>query len=52
MSEGYAPTRKEIFILQVIMKLYEQQKYMYNNKTHVTEKRIVSLSQHWLRPNY
>ena len=50
MSEGYAPTRKEISLLLTIGKLYEQQKYMYENKTHVVEKRIVSISQPWLRP--
>lgn len=50
MGEGYAPINKEIFMFQVIMKLYEQQKYMYDNKTHVVAKRIVSLSQPWLRP--
>ena len=50
MSEGYAPTRKEILLLLTIGKLYEQQKYMYENKTHVVEKRIVSISQPWLRP--
>lgn len=50
MSEGYAPTRKEISLLLTIGKLYEQQKYMYENKTHVVENRIVSISQPWLRP--
>lgn len=32
------------------MKLYEQQDYMYRNRTHRVECRIVSLSQQWLRP--
>ncbi len=33
-----------------IRKLYEQQKYMYDNKTHRVEGRIVSISQPYLRP--
>ena len=32
------------------IKLYEQQKYMYDNKVHSVEHRIVSISQPWLRP--
>ena len=50
MEEGYAPVKKEIPILLTIMKLYEQQLYMYENKTHTVEQRIVSISQPWLRP--
>ena len=50
MGEGYAPTKKEIPLLLTIGKLYEQQKYMYETKTHVVENRIVSISQPWLRP--
>ncbi len=33
-----------------IITLYEQQKYMYDNKVHSVEHRIVSISQPWLRP--
>jgi hypothetical protein len=36
--------------LEVIRKLYEQQKFMYDNKTHSVPDRIVSLSQPWIRP--
>lgn len=50
MSEGYAPTSKEIKLLLTIMKLYEQQEYMYKNKTHSAENRIVSIAQPYLRP--
>ena len=50
MEEGYAPVKKEILRLLTIMKLYEQQLYMYENKTHTAEHRIVSISQPWLRP--
>lgn len=50
MSEGYAPASKEIGLLLILYKLYEQQEYMYKNKVHSVEHRIVSLSQPWLRP--
>ncbi len=50
MEDGYAPVKKEIPFLQTIRKLYEQQLYMYENKTHTVEHRIVSISQPWLRP--
>jgi IS5 family transposase len=36
--------------LQTIKALFEQQKYMYENRTHKVEDRIVSLSQPWVRP--
>ena len=50
MSEGYAPTEKEIPVLLTIFKLYEQQEYMYQNKVHSVDHRIVSISQPWMRP--
>lgn len=50
MSDGYAPSSKEAAKIYTIMKLYEQQEYMYKNKTHHVDHRIVSLSQPWLRP--
>ena len=36
--------------LDVIQKVYEQQKYMYDARTHSVEDRIVSLSQPFIRP--
>ena len=36
--------------LETIKKLYEQQKYMYENKKKTVEKRIVSLNQPYVRP--
>ena len=45
-----AMTDKEISLYLTIMTLYEQQKYMYDNKVHSVEHRIVSISQPWLRP--
>ncbi len=50
MSDGYAMTDKEISLYLTIITLYEQQKYMYDNKVHSVEHRIVSISQPWLRP--
>lgn len=50
MSDGYAMIEKEISLYLTIITLYEQQKYMYDNKVHSVEHRIVSISQPWLRP--
>ena len=50
VSDGYAMTGKEIRQYLTIITLYEQQKYMYDNKVHFVEHRIVSISQPWLRP--
>ena len=50
MSDGYAMTGKGVDLYLTIIKLYEQQQYMYNNSGHSVEHRIVSLSQPWLRP--
>lgn len=50
MSEGYAPTPAEAGLLMTIFKLYEQQKYMYDNKVHSVKHRIVSIRQPWIRP--
>jgi hypothetical protein len=36
--------------LEVIRKVYEQQKYMYDKHTHSVDDRIVSLSQSFIRP--
>ena len=50
MQDGYAPTSKESTLLLTIYKLYEQQQYMYQNKTHSVDNRIVSIAQPWIRP--
>jgi hypothetical protein len=50
MSDGYAPTNKEKMLLETITMLYEQQAYMYKNKTHSVGNRIVSIGQPYLRP--
>ena len=43
-------TEKQLKRIKVIRKLYEQQKYMYDNKVHSVKNRIVSLSQPYIRP--
>lgn len=50
MSNGYALAKNEIALFLTIITLYEQQKYMYDNKTHSVDHRIVSITQPWLRP--
>lgn len=50
MSDGYSPRQKDIAAILTIFKLYEQQQYMYDNKVHKVENRIVSISQPWIRP--
>ena len=50
LSEGYAPSNKEIKLLLTIFKLYEQQKHMYKARVHSVADHIVSISQPWLRP--
>ena len=49
LSEGYAMTGKDINSYLTITRLYEQQ-YMYDNRVHSVEHRIVSISQPWIRP--
>ena len=50
MSDGYAMTGKAVGLYLTIIRLYEQQQYMYDNRVHSVEHRIVSISQPWLRP--
>ena len=47
---GYGLTEKEQAMYETIRELYRQQKYMFDNKTHTVENRIVSLSQPYIRP--
>ena len=50
------PGRKELIttrdreLLQTIIRIYEQQKWMYDNKTHSCPDRIVNIFQPWVRP--
>ena len=50
MSEGYAMSPKFINNYLVILELYEQQKYMFDNKVNRVDNRIVSISQPYIRP--
>ena len=50
MAEGYALPEKYINNYLVIIELYRQQKYMYDNKVKRVENRIVSISQPYIRP--
>ena len=43
-------TGNDIGMYHTIIRLYEQQQYMYDNRVHSVEHRIVSISQPWLRP--
>ena len=47
---GYELTEAELAMYETIKELYRQQKYMFDNKTHTVENRIVSLSQPYIRP--
>ena len=49
-SYGYYPDEKQLERLAVLDKIVEQQQYMYDNKTHTVENRIVSISQPYIRP--
>ena len=50
LAAGYELPEKYRQLYQTIQKLYEQQKYMYDNHTHSVPDRIVSVSQPFIRP--
>lgn len=50
IAAGYVLPKKYEGYYLTIQKLYEQQKYMYDNKTHIIPDRIVSISQPYIRP--
>lgn len=50
LETGRELTQKQAERLAVIDKVYEQQKYMYENKVHSVPDRIVSISQPYIRP--
>ena len=50
MVNGKTLEQKYLKRLETVKKLYDQQKYMYDNKTHSVANRIISLSQPYLRP--
>ena len=47
---GVQLTKTQSNLLNTIMTLYEQQRFMFENHTHSVENRIVSLNQPWVRP--
>ena len=50
LDAGCRLTPKQAKRLAVIDKVFEQQKYMYENKVHSVPDRIVSISQPYIRP--
>ena len=50
IAAGCRLTKREEALVATIRKLYEQQKYMFDNRTHRVADRIVSLSQPYIRP--
>jgi IS5 family transposase len=49
-KQGIVLNEKELKLLRVLNKVYEQQKFMYDNRIHTIENRIVSISQPYIRP--
>jgi transposase, IS5 family len=50
MEEATELNAKESKTLSVLKKLHQQQQYMYENKVHSVDDRIVSISQPYIRP--
>ncbi len=50
LAEGKELSAKDTGRLSVLRKVYEQQKFMYENNTHSVPDRIVSISQPYIRP--
>ena len=50
LEKRYELLPKESSLVETIRKVCEQQKYMYDNRTHSVDNRIVSLSRPYIRP--
>lgn len=50
MEQNIALSSRQEALMCILQKLYEQQKYMYENKVHSVKDRIVSISQPYIRP--
>lgn len=50
IRNGHDLDRKFTDLLETIRKVYNQQKYMYENDTHKVSDRVVSISQPYVRP--
>ena len=49
-KSGKSLTKSELSEYKIILELYYQQKYMFDNKKHTVENRIVSINQPYIRP--
>ena len=49
-NNGVVLSETDANLLGILEKLYSQQQYMFDNKTHSVEDRIVSISQPYIRP--
>jgi IS5 family transposase len=47
---GKALNKKQTYRLDIIRKIFEQQKFMYDHRTHSVPNRIVSLTRPFIRP--
>lgn len=50
INDGYALSDKDSELIELIQKLYDQQKEMWDNHTHRVPNRIVSLDMNFVRP--
>ena len=50
LSKGKKLSEKRLVQLETVELVYEQQLFMWENRVHSVENRIVSLSQPWIRP--
>jgi hypothetical protein len=50
LNNGKTLSNKQMKRFSTICELYDQQAYMFNNRTNSVNDRIVSLSQPWIRP--
>ena len=49
-NNGVVLSESDAQLLEILEKLFSQQQYMFENKTHSVEDRIVSISQPYIRP--
>ena len=50
LTKGTTLSEKHQTWWEIIQKIYDQQKYMYDHRTHCVSDRIVSFHQPWVRP--
>ena len=49
-NNGVILSKSDVELLDILISVYKQQKYMFENNTHTVENRIVSISQPYIRP--